>query len=178
MARRNKSYAERQAENIREGISPEIAHRNEVEEKAVHELDTPEKQAEILRPEMVEVPFDGGSIELPTQLTLGSLMEKRTMAVIDAMRTVIVDSVRELGGDFNNDAEWFNRNLKYIPMVVYKLPVMNVVADFIELLSGKPASDFKEKINAATVSSAFVLALRIITGVAENKTGASDSKKA
>jgi len=169
-----RTYAERHAENIKEGVSPALA----AKQTEQHELDQPEMQEQILRPATVEVPLEDGSITLPTKLTLGQSIERKTMQVIQSLTLVVFKAVKDLSGDAVQDAQWFARNLDYVPLVVYKDAVQNIVADFLGILSQSPAQSYINRITPATVTTSFLLALRIVqeAKAAADEAGASDQK--
>ena len=169
MARKNATYAERNADKITQNESPAIAPEQE-------ELDKPEVQAAILRPDTLEIPLSNGtSLMIMPKLTLGQIFEKKVVMVITSLVQAVYKYGGEISGDVAFDETWLARNIDVIPLLSYKEPLQYIVTDLLAMLSKKPAEDIRPHISQTTVSSTFILALRIL-GELTAKSGDSQAK--
>ena len=159
MARKNTTYLERQKENLTEGVS----HSSEAPEAEQNELDKPDVQAAILRPETVEVPLaDGSFLTIMPKLTLGQIFEKKVVMVITSLVQAVYKYGGEISGDTDFDEQWLARNIDIIPLISYKPAVQYIVTDLLEMLTKKHAEEIRPQVNHATVSATFILALTIL----------------
>lgn len=140
------------------------------------ELDDAATQAEILNPKVIDVPLEGGtSIPIQVELKLSQILERKVTQITQAMILAVQKHITELSGDSGQDAQWFARNITYVPLVAYKQSVQVIVADFLSALSGKPAADILPKVSIATVQTAFLTALQILTHLNSQKDGESEA---
>jgi hypothetical protein len=169
-----KTYAERNAAKIQDGISPSSDGGAEP-----NPLDSPDVQAKILRPEHLNVTLDDGTIlQIVPKLTLGQIYEKKVTNVIRAFVQAVFQYGGELTGDidFVDTQAWLKRNSAAISLIAYKEPIVYIVSDFLALVTKKPVDTIRPYVNQGTVQSAFILALQILNELVQKDSGDSQEK--
>ena len=169
MARKNNgSYAERHGEAIQNG-DLHASTVKEIESANLNELDKPEVQAAILRPEKVTIELaDKSVLEIVPYLTLGQLYEKQLIMVIQSLVSAFQKYGAEITGDNVFDDAWFTRNIDSLGLIVYKREILYIAADMLSLLTNKPVNDIRLNLNVGVVSNTFLLAIRILAELANN----------